>query len=218
MKINISKYPVPYIEALDIMKEVYIHKLKNSFDPAESFAWFLEHLPVYTLGSSTKMEDFLGTPSALDIPMIQTGRGGKITYHGPGQLVGYCFVNMKVFGMDIRKYIKTLEYWIISVLRHLNIEGFIAENRVGVWVINPVSQKEEKIAAIGVRVTQGITSHGFCMNRAVNLDAYKHIIPCGLSDFGVTSLHQLGIQISFDELISLFLQTNPFASVSDHFA
>ena len=178
-----------------------IHK-----DAASNLIWFLEHPPLYTGGSSAKSHDLLSPGS---FPVYETGRGGQYTYHGPGQLVGYCMINLKAIGVDVRHYVKILEHWILAVLSGYGLEGALYDDRIGVWVTDPKTGVEKKIAAIGVRVTHGITWHGFSFNRAPNLDHFKGIVPCGLSQFGVTSLLDLGVKTSFEALICAFKDTVP---------
>ena len=200
---TVTYIPVDYPHAINVMEERVraIHK-----DAASNLIWFLEHPPLYTGGSSAKPHDLL-SPGSL--PVYETGRGGQYTYHGPGQLVGYCMINLKAIGIDVRHYVKILEHWILVVLRGYGLEGALYDDRIGVWVIDPKTGAEKKIAAIGVRVTHGITWHGFSFNWAPNLDHFQGIIPCGLSQFGVTSLLDLGVETSFETLTCAFKDTIP---------
>jgi lipoyl(octanoyl) transferase len=205
MKQTISKAPVSYEHALDFMANEVQSMIKKK-NTEKIHLWYLEHPPLYTAGSRAKDEDLL-LKNAL--PVFKTGRGGQYTYHGPGQLVVYCMADLKALGLDIRQYVLTLEQWVLSVLETFDIIGFLDSKRIGVWVKNPVNKTEEKIAAIGLRVSKGITSHGLAFNRSPNLNYYDGIVPCGLPDFGVTSLEKLGKKTSFEELICVFQATLP---------
>ncbi len=195
--------PVDYPHATNLMEE-RVQNIHKGTSP--NLIWFLEHPPLYTGGSSAKPQDLL-LPNAF--PVYETGRGGQYTYHGPGQLVGYCMINLKEIGIDVRRYVKTLEHWILAVLDMYELKGALHDDRIGVWVTHPKTGLEKKIAAIGVRVTHGITWHGFSFNRAPNLEHFKGIVPCGLSQFDVTSLRDLGIETSFESLICAFKDTIP---------
>lgn len=162
----------------------------------ENTIWFTEHESVYSKGSSAKDEDLL----APLFPVYETGRGGQLAYHGPGQLMVYVMVRLT--GLDLRAYVKALQDAVIYVLNHFDVESFIVPERVGVWVKN--NSQEKKIAAIGVRVTRGMTYHGLSFNISPDLSHYKGIVPCGIKDYGVTSLSDLGIQSSRSEVELLF--------------
>ncbi|MES2607522.1 MAG: lipoyl(octanoyl) transferase LipB [Pseudomonadota bacterium] len=199
----ISLQPVDYQNAIDVMQTriASIHK-----DVASGLLWFLEHPSLYTAGTSAKDSDLV---SQGDFPVYEAGRGGQYTYHGPGQLVIYSMMDLKAVGLDVRSYVKALEHWILRVLQTYGIEGALYPDRIGVWVTHPETKKEAKIAAIGVRVTHGVTWHGLSFNITTNLNHYKGIIPCGISDFGVTSLLDLGVRSSFNEVICAFCATMP---------
>lgn len=187
-----SASPVPYPESLDLMKQWS----KETLQTGQEHLWFLEHPPLYTAGTSASEKDYLGTHP---FPVYQTGRGGQMTYHGPGQRVLYLILDLKKDGQDLRHYIWKLEEWIISTLLYLGLEGFRREGRVGIWTFEPSGQ-EAKIAAIGVRVSRWITSHGIAFNVHPNLDHFRGIIPCGLNQHGVTSLHALGYKKSLHQV------------------
>ncbi|MCE3006002.1 MAG: lipoyl(octanoyl) transferase LipB [Rickettsiales bacterium] len=194
MEWRIATEPVEYAVALREMQQ-RVAAVKNS--EAEELVWLLEHPPVFTAGTSAKKEDLIQSEVAT-IPVFEVGRGGQYTYHGPGQRVGYFILDLKKRNPDIRVYVQQLEQIIIDSLSHFNLASFTREKRIGVWVDTPSG--EAKIAAIGVRIQQGITSHGIAINRCPNLAHYKGIIPCGISNYGVSSLWELGIKISANEL------------------
>lgn len=169
-------------------------------------AWFAEHPPLYTMGTSGQEKDIL---SPLKYPVFKTGRGGQVTYHGPGQRVVYLMLDLNLRYQDIRRYVKELEEWLIQTLDHMGIKGERREGRVGIWV-----QKEgqdHKIAALGVRVQKWVTSHGIALNVNPDLTAYQAIVPCGLKDFGVTSLADLGLKVTLQEVDEVLRETFPFA-------
>lgn len=154
----------------------------------------LEHEDVYTSGTGATNADLI---NANNIPVFETGRGGKFTYHGPGQRVIYPMLNLASSGRekDIRKYIADLEKWIISTLQEFDIDAFIVKDRVGIWVLD--NGLEKKIGAIGVRVKKWITYHGVAVNISTDLDKFNGIVPCGLKDFGVASMQSIGKNIDF---------------------
>jgi lipoyl(octanoyl) transferase len=159
--------------------------------------WLLEHPPLYTAGTSAKPEDLL-LPDAL--PVYRAGRGGQLTYHGPGQRIGYVMLDLRARGGDLRRYVHDLETWIIRTLAHFGVKGERREGRIGIWVSGADESgggREDKIAALGVRVRHGVTFHGIAINRDPNLEHFAGIVPCGIKEsatqpFGVTSLAKLG--------------------------
>lgn len=167
---------------------------------ADEWGWMVEHPPLYTAGTSAKQSDLL----SAKFPVFETGRGGQYTYHGPGQRVVYLMLDLKARAEaqgqapDLRLYVKLLEGWIIATLAQLGVEGFLREGRIGVWVSTP--RGECKIAALGVRVQKWVTSHGIALNVNPELAHFSGIVPCGLPQFGVTSLHALGVMVSMDEV------------------
>lgn len=185
---NISTHPIPYLSALKHMQG-YVPLLQQEKVPEQ--IWLLEHPSVFTLGTSAQRSDLL---SANDIPVIQTGRGGQITYHGPGQRMGYVMLNLKKRTQDVRLYVWSLEESLIRALAQWDIPAERREKRVGLWVTHPV-KGECKIAAIGIRIEKWITYHGFCLNINPDLNFFNQIIPCGITEYGITSLEDLGIQI-----------------------
>jgi lipoyl(octanoyl) transferase len=195
-----SPDPVDYQSAVSFMEDRVEQIHKNG---AEELIWFLEHPSIYTAGTSAKAED-LRNPQ---FPVIHTGRGGQYTYHGNGQLIAYVMCDLKKHQqqLDLRAYIQSLEYWIIKSLDHIGIIGKTSDSGVGIWVDTPSGLS--KIAAIGVRVRHGITYHGISLNIDPDLSHYQGIVPCGISDLGVTSLKELNISVTRTE-IEMILRQN----------
>jgi lipoyl(octanoyl) transferase len=160
--------------------------------------WLLEHPPLYTAGTSAKSEDLL-TPARF--PVHKTGRGGQYTYHGPGQRIAYAMLNLKQRGADVRCYVRDLEEWVIRALAQFNVVGERRDGRVGIWV-DRGNGREDKIAAIGVRVRHWITFHGISINVEPDLTHFSGIVPCGIADqnLGVTSLVDLGLPIGMHDM------------------
>ena len=196
MEWKISPELVEYPTALATMA-ARVTAIQNR--EAEELAWLVEHPPLYTLGTSAKASDVMGRE---DIPTFETGRGGQVTYHGPGQQVAYIMRDLKAHagevGPDLRAYVNDLETWLIRTLADFCIEGFIREGRVGVWVNTP--HGEAKIAALGVRVQKWVTSHGIALNVHPDLSHYAGIVPCGIRSFGVTSFKDLGVGATMEEV------------------
>ena len=167
---------------------------------AAELVWLLEHPPLYTCGTSGKSSDLLESR----FPMFATGRGGQITYHGPGQRVAYAMLDLKRRRPDVRAYVAGLEQWIIETLAHFNVRGERREDRVGVWVARPDKGPgcEDKIAAIGVRLRRWVSLHGIAINVEPDLSHFSAIIPCGITDprYGVTSLVDLGLPVTMDDV------------------
>jgi len=157
---------------------------------AES-VWLVEHPPIYTAGTSANPADLLDAR----FPVFKTGRGGQYTYHGPGQRVGYVMLDLKRRKPDVRRFVHDLEEWLIRTLAQFNVKGERREGRVGIWVARG-GGKEDKIAAIGVRVRRWVTFHGVSLNVEPELSHFTGIVPCGISQHGVTSLVDLGIPVS----------------------
>jgi lipoyl(octanoyl) transferase len=162
--------------------------------------WLLEHPALYTAGTSARPEDLL-RPDAL--PVYRAGRGGQLTYHGPGQRIGYVMLDLKARGGDLRRYVHDLEEWIIRTLARFGVTGERRDGRIGIWVAH--DGREDKIAALGVRVRHGVTFHGIAINRDPNLAHFDGIVPCGIKEsadqpFGVTSLAKLGKSVTQAEL------------------
>ena len=161
--------------------------------------WLLEHPPTYTAGTSANDDDLI-LPDRF--PVYATGRGGQFTYHGPGQRIAYVMLDLNRRGRDVRTFVRALEDWVTEVLSQFGVAGERRQDRVGVWVRRSElgTGKEDKIAAIGVRVRRWVTFHGIALNVNPNLEHYSGIIPCGVSEHGVTSLADLGKQVSMDEV------------------
>jgi lipoyl(octanoyl) transferase len=167
---------------------------------APELVWLLEHPALYTAGVSTRPEEL----AAARLPVHQTGRGGQATYHGPGQRVAYVMLDLKRRGPDVRRFVVTLEEWLIRTLAAFHIHGERREDRIGVWVKRPDKGegREDKIAAIGIRVQRWVTMHGVSLNVAPDLSHFAGIVPCGVSDprYGVTSLADLGVPATMAEV------------------
>lgn len=169
--------------------------------------WFLEHPPIYTSGTSARSDDLLNS----QFPVYETGRGGQITYHGPGQLIGYVMVDLNQYNKDLKWYIKTLEDWLIAALEKMNVRGLVRPDRVGIWVEDD-QFIESKIAAIGVRISKWVTYHGFSLNINPDLSHYDGIVPCGISknQYGVTSLKHMGVNVDRAHVEQILRETCPF--------
>jgi lipoyl(octanoyl) transferase len=171
---------------------------------APELVWLVEHPPLYTAGTSAKPGDLLAPDR---FPVFATGRGGQYTYHGPGQRVAYAMLDLKARGGDIRRYVRDLEEWIIRTLAQFNVRGERRQDRIGIWVVDgaPGARREDKIAAIGVRVRHWVSYHGIAINLEPDLAHFDGIVPCGIAPsasapFGVTSLAKLGLIVSMPEL------------------
>ena len=188
---------VNYNESL-LMMEERVEKVINGSE--DETIYLLEHEDVYTAGTSANNKELLGTNH---IPVIYTGRGGKFTYHGPGQRVIYPILNLslKHRKKDIKLYIKNLENWIISTLAQVGIRAYTIPGKIGIWTYE--LGKPAKIAAIGVRVKKWVTYHGIAVNITTNLENYSGIIPCGINNFPVTSLDRLTAKIDMKEFDSI---------------
>ncbi len=162
---------------------------------APELIWCLEHPPLYTAGTSADQAELL---DAGDLPVFQTGRGGRFTWHGPGQRIAYVMLDLKLHGSDLRGFVRSLEDWVIKALARLGVTAERREGRIGIWVAH--GGIEEKIAAIGVRVRHWVSYHGISINVAPDLSHYAGIIPCGISEHGVTSLAKLGIGATMQEV------------------
>ncbi len=193
---RVETRPVPYPEALADMeaRAAAIHA-----GTAGERVWLLEHPPLYTAGTSADRAELLDPR----FPVYDAGRGGRYTYHGPGQRVGYLSIDLGKRGKDIRNFVHHLEGWVIETLADFGVEARRAEGRIGIWT-NDSQGREAKIGAIGVRVRRWVTLHGFSVNIAPDLSHFSGIVPCGISEFPVTSLAALGKQVTmaeFDEAL-----------------
>lgn len=171
---------------------------------ADELIWLLEHPPLYTAGTSAQAEDLLDQR----FPVYDAGRGGQYTYHGPGQRVVYLMLDLKRRGRDVRAYVTQLEEWIIQSLARLGVTGERRAGRVGIWVARG-GMREDKIAAIGVRIRRWVTLHGIAINVAPDLTHFTGIVPCGIQDHGVTSLADLGIPADLSTLDAALAATRP---------
>ncbi len=194
--------PVPYPEAVAFMdsRVADIHA-----GAATEMVWLLEHPPLYTAGTSATESDLL-VPDRF--PVYRTGRGGQHTYHGPGQRVAYVMLDLNARGRDVRAYVQALEEWIIRTLSRFGVTGERRDDRVGIWVAGP-GGREDKIAAIGVRIRRWITFHGIALNVNPDLEHFSGIVPCGISGHGVTSLAALGADATLAELDEALKDTFP---------
>jgi lipoyl(octanoyl) transferase len=165
--------------------------------------WLVEHPPLYTGGTSADAAELIDPR----FPVFSTGRGGRYTYHGPGQRVGYVQLDLNMRGRDVRCFVHELERWLIEALARLGVAARAVEGRIGIWVDTPAG--EAKIGAIGVRVRRWVTLHGFALNVDPNLDHFSGIIPCGISDFPVASLTSIGNKVPFQTLDDALRTTLP---------
>lgn len=194
---RVAREHIDYAEALN---EMTARASAVTARESRELVWLLEHPPVYTAGTSAKDPTEL-----LDarFPVHETGRGGRYTYHGPGQRIGYVVLDLRDRKRDVRCYVHSLEGWVIAALIDFGIEAFRAEGRIGIWTMD--NGLEAKIGAIGVRVRQWVTLHGFAINLDPDLSHFTGIVPCGIAEFPVTSAKKLGISITaaeFDAALS----------------
>jgi lipoyl(octanoyl) transferase len=190
-----SDAPIAYPDAVAAMEDRVAAIRAGS---APELVWLLEHPPLYTAGTSARPEDLL---DHRRFPVYPTGRGGQHTYHGPGQRVGYVMLDLKRHGADVRAYVHRLEDWLIATLARFNVKGERRDGRVGIWVARG-GGREDKIAAIGVRVRHWVTYHGVALNVDCDLSHFAGIVPCGIAtpQFGVTSLLDLGITATMSDV------------------
>jgi lipoyl(octanoyl) transferase len=182
---RVSPGLTPYPEALAEM-ERRVSAIQAG-EEAE-LIWLLEHPPLYTAGTSADPAE-LFNPSGF--PVYEAGRGGRYTYHGPGQRVGYVLLDLNRRGRDVRKFVHSLEGWVIDALAELGVNGYRDPGRIGIWVDHGIAQA--KVGAIGVRVRRWVTMHGFSLNVAPELSHFSGIVPCGIAEFPVTSLGEMGV-------------------------
>ena len=183
---RISDTPVSYPAAVAAM-EARAAEIADSH--AGELVWLLEHPPLYTAGTSAKTTDLL---APARFPVFATGRGGQFTYHGPGQRVGYVMMDLRRRGNDVRRFVHDLEEWLIRTLDAFNVRGERREGRVGIWVARK-GGRDDKIAALGIRVRRGVSFHGISLNVDPDLEHFSGIVPCGIQEHGVTSLADLGL-------------------------
>jgi lipoyl(octanoyl) transferase len=176
--------PVPYRAALEFMTE---RNAAIAEGKAPELVWLLEHPPVYTAGTSAAADELLDPR----FEVVEAGRGGRYTYHGPGQRVGYVLADLKRRARDVRGFVHAMEGWVIASLGTFGVESWRAEGRIGIWT-RDIDGREAKIGAIGVRIRRWVTMHGFSVNLDPDLSHFGGIVPCGIDQFGVTSLARLG--------------------------
>lgn len=182
---RVSPGLTPYAEALRLMEE---RAAAIRAGEADELVWLLEHPPLFTAGTSAAEEELL---NPMHFPVFAAGRGGRYTYHGPGQRVGYLMLDLDKRGRDVRNFVHSLEGWLIAALAALGVEARREAGRIGLWVGQ--GARQAKIAALGVRVKRWVTLHGFSVNVAPDLAHFAGIVPCGIKDYGVTSLAELRI-------------------------
>ncbi len=188
-----STTAVPYPEAVAFMDKQVAGIVSGE---AHECVWLTEHPPLYTAGARSGPGEIL--PKAC-LPVFATGRGGRVTYHGPGQRLAYVMLDLRTRGRDVRAFVGGLEQWIIAVLREFGIRAETRAGRIGVWVPRGADDSA-KIAAIGVRVRRGVTFHGVSLNVDPDLSHYEAIVPCGIRDAGVTSLKELGVDVPMTDV------------------
>ncbi len=194
---ELAREPMPYIEAVSRMEQEAEAIARGE---AAELVWLVEHPALYTAGTSAKATDLIAPDR---FPVFQTGRGGQYTYHGPGQRVAYVMLDLRKRGQDVRAFVAGLERWIIATLADFGIVGETHEDRVGVWVNRP--SREDKIAALGIRVRRGVTFHGISINLNPNLKHFDGIVPCGVVEHGVTSFADLGLNtpmVQLDDILA----------------
>jgi len=183
--------PVPYRASL---AEQEARNAAIAAGTARELIWLLEHPPIYTAGTSADPDELLDAR----FEVVETGRGGRYTYHGPGQRVGYVLLDLSQRGRDVRRFVHALEGWVIATLASFGVEAWAVPERIGIWT-RDIDGGEAKVGAIGVRVRKWVTMHGFSVNLDPDLAHFSGIVPCGVADHGVTSLARLGLAITPEE-------------------
>ena len=199
MEIKISHQPIAYKKAIDFLEQ-RVEKVHAELE--DELIWILEHDSVYTKGVSATDKDLL-VPNLF--PIIETNRGGKYTYHGPGQKIVYFVINLNKREKEIKTFVRNVEKWIISILKDFNISSYSDPKNIGIWIKN--NNKENKIAAIGIKVKKWIVYHGFSLNINVNKTDYRGIVPCGISNKGIINISDLRA-IPNDENINNSIKEN----------
>lgn len=184
MDLRIAQGLVPYVQALE---EMTARNQAIADGRANELIWLLDHPPVYTAGTSAAADELLDPR----FEVVKAGRGGRYTYHGPGQRVGYVLLDLQRRARNVRGFVHALEGWVIAALADFGVTSFRREGRVGIWTID-IDGREAKIGAIGVRIRRWVTMHGFSVNLSPDLSHFGGIVPCGIEEFGVTSLERLG--------------------------
>jgi lipoyl(octanoyl) transferase len=198
---RVSEAPVPYEEALAFMEQ---RAAAIRDEGAPECVWLLEHPPLFTAGTSADPAELF---NPMHFPVYEAGRGGRYTYHGPGQRVGYVLLDLERRGKDIRRFVHQLEGWMIDTLAEFGISAHRAPGRIGIWVGEGAG--EAKIGALGVRVKRWVTLHGFALNVTPDLSHFGGIVPCGIAEFGVTSLAAQGKQISLERVDAALKRSFP---------
>ena len=200
----------PYAETLAAMEARAAAIAEGT---APEAIWLLEHPPLYTAGTSATPADLVAPDR---FPVFEVGRGGQYTYHGPGQRVAYTMLDLNARGRDVRKFVCALENWVIATLAEFNVKGERRTGRVGVWVVRPDkpanpdgTPREDKIAAIGVKLRRWVSFHGISVNLEPDLSHFDGIVPCGIKDHGVTSLVDLGLPVTMADLDAALMATFP---------
>lgn len=189
IELRVSTEQVPYRAALE---EMTARNAAIAAGEARELIWLLEHPPVYTAGTSADLTELLDPR----FEVVEAGRGGRYTYHGPGQRVAYVLLDLRKRARDARGFVHGLEGWVIDTLKDFGVESFRSEGRIGIWT-KDVDGREAKIGAIGVRIRKWVTMHGFAVNIHPDLAHFTGIVPCGIEEFGVTSMKRLGHDIDF---------------------
>jgi lipoyl(octanoyl) transferase len=192
----VSKAPVPYPEAVAAMQARVEAILEGR---AGELVWLLEHPPLYTAGVSAKPGDLI---DPLRFPVFESERGGQFTYHGPGQRVAYVMLDLRERGRDVHRFVQNLEAWVIGALAEFNVDGVVRQGRIGVWVERKAPgapPREDKIAALGVKLRRWVSFHGISLNVEPDLEHFSGIVPCGIREHGVTSLVDLGLPVGLDD-------------------
>ena len=191
---------VDYKKSLRLMEQ----RVKKINDNIESeLLWFLEHPSVYTAGTSSKEKDLLNKNL---LPVFKTNRGGKYTYHGPGQRVAYVMLDVRRRNYNVKSYINLLEQWLINSLMEIGIKSYLIKDKIGIWVMNEKKNNcEEKIGSLGLRIRKGVSYHGVSLNINPNIEYFSGIVPCGNEGSGVTSIEKIGIKISKDKFDNILI-------------
>ncbi len=196
--INDLASPTEYTGAIKKMESIVGSILS---DTGPETVWLVQHPPLYSAGTSACEKDLL---EKNRFPVFRTGRGGQFTYHGPGQIVGYTILDLNKRNQDVRKFVFDLESWIIRTLQRLGVRGERREGKIGIWVVTGKNKQglseEKKIAAIGIRVRRWVSYHGIAINVETNLSHFDGIVPCGISESGVTSLRDLGVTATIEDV------------------
>jgi lipoyl(octanoyl) transferase len=208
VELHVDCAPVPYREALEAMTA---RNAAIAEGTGRELVWLLDHPPVYTAGTSA------AAPELLDprFEVVSAGRGGRYTYHGPGQRIGYVLLDLKRRSRDARGFVHALEGWVIAALASFGVESFRRDGRIGIWTMD-IDGREAKIGAIGVRIRKWVTMHGFAVNLSPDLSHFAGIVPCGIAEYGVTSLERLGLavdQAAWDQ--ALLAQASAFFAALD---